>query len=129
MAENSEGDEFSMLAVVTVLIAAILVFVEGVFLLAVGSVLGSISPSVGGAVGGLGFLGVVLALVLGAMAIALYRFPDSSRVIGVVVLLVSLVSFFAGGGFFLGLILGVIGGIAAILFDPGIDDGTEVGDF
>ncbi|MCI4372453.1 MAG: hypothetical protein L3K02_02240 [Thermoplasmata archaeon] len=128
MTENSDGDEFSVLAFVLVLLASLLVLLEGILLLVAGAIVGAISPTVGGAVSGLGFVGVLLALVLGSMAYVLYRFPESSRVAGVVVLLVSFLSFFTGGGFFLGLVLGIVGGIVAILFDPGIDLEFDTGE-
>jgi hypothetical protein len=128
MAENSYGEEFSMLAFVLVLLASILILVEGVLYLALGAEIGSFSPTLGGAVSGLGFLGILLALVLGGMAVVVYRTPDASRIAGIVVMLGSFLSLFAGGGFFLGLLLGIVGGIVAILFEPGIDVGTDLGD-
>jgi hypothetical protein len=128
MAENSYGDEFSVLAVVLVLLAAILIFLEGLSFLAIGSAIGSFSPTLGGAVSGLGFLGVLLGLILGGMAVVLYRTPDASRIAGIVVMLGSFLSLFAGGGFYLGLILGIVGGIIAILFEPGDALDTDLGD-
>ncbi|MGA8274998.1 MAG: hypothetical protein WB789_07815 [Thermoplasmata archaeon] len=128
MAENSYGDEFSVLAVVLVLLAAILIFLEGLALLAIGSAIGSFSPTLGGAVSALGFLGVLLGLILGGMAVVLYRTPAASRIAGIVVMLGSFLSLYTGGGFYLGLVLGIVGGIVAILFEPGDDVGTDLGD-
>jgi len=60
----------------------------------------------------------LVGLVLGACVIfaslMLYYKPSSSVGWGAVVLVLSVVSIFAGGGFLVGLILGVIGGSLAI---------------
>lgn len=63
---------------------------------------------------GMGIFGVVsgLLIILGA-ALAYYR--DFRVGGGVIVLLFSILSLFGGGGLFLGLILGVIGGILILL--------------
>ncbi len=46
--------------------------------------------------------------------------PTTAKGLGVLVLILSLVSFIAGGGFlFVGLVLGVVGGILGIIFKPG----------
>jgi hypothetical protein len=126
MAQNSDGDEFSLLAFVLVILASIFVLLDGLVVLALGAAIGQIAPEVGNAVDGLGAFAVLLALVLGGMAYALYRDPASSRLAGVVVMLVSFVSLFVGGGFFLGLLLGIAGGIAAIFFEPETDLSIEV---
>ena len=63
-----------------------------------------------------------VGLVLGAFMIfaslMLYYKPNSSGGWGAAVLVLSILSVFAGGGFFVGLILGVIGGSLAIAWRP-----------
>jgi len=63
---------------------------------------------------GMGIFGVVsgLLIILGG-ALAYYR--DFRVGGGVIVLLFSILSLFGGGGLFLGLILGVIGGVLILL--------------
>jgi hypothetical protein len=64
----------------------------------------------------------VVELVLGAFIIfaslMIYYKPTSSAGWGAVVLVLSILSMFVGGGFFIGLILGVIGGSLAIAWRP-----------
>ncbi|HTT45582.1 MAG TPA: zinc ribbon domain-containing protein [Thermoplasmata archaeon] len=62
----------------------------------------------------LGAVGVVAGLLVILFALRLRSSPGAARTSGVVVLVMSLLSFVAGGGLFIGLILGLIGGIMAI---------------
>jgi len=62
----------------------------------------------------LGAVGVVLGLLVILFALRLRSSPGTARTSGVLVLVMSLLSFVAGGGLFIGLILGLIGGIMAI---------------
>jgi len=62
------------------------------------------------------------------MAYSLYRSPDGSRVVGIEVLIGSFLSFFGGGGFYLGLLFGVVGAIAAIRFEPSVSTDLDLGD-
>lgn len=63
-----------------------------------------------------------VGLVLGALtifaSIMLYYKPSSGGGWGAAILVLSILSVFAGGGFLLGLILGVIGGSLAIAWSP-----------
>jgi len=64
----------------------------------------------------------LVGLVLGACVIfaslMLYHKPSSSIGWGAVIIVSSILSIFAGGGFFVGLILGVLGGSLAIAWRP-----------
>ena len=53
---------------------------------------------------------------------------DGHRVAGVVAMLLAFVSQFTGGGFLLGLLLGIIGGILAIFFEADTDTAVDLGD-
>jgi uncharacterized membrane protein len=59
-----------------------------------------------------------LGIVVIVAAVMLYRNPPQKTLWGVLVLVLSIVSIFVGGGFLLGLILGVIGGILALIWKP-----------
>lgn len=116
------------------LIAGILILINGAVLGAVSSFIGPLVAAGGsgpGPVPGagqammvssiLGFLmavGVVLGIVVIVAAVMLYRNPAQKTLWGVLVLVLSIVSIFVGGGFLLGLILGVIGGILALIWKP-----------
>ncbi len=63
---------------------------------------------------GLGAVGLVSGIVILIGAIMLYNKPAQASTWGTLVLVFSLVSFFGMGGFFLGGILGVVGGILAL---------------
>jgi hypothetical protein len=67
----------------------------------------------------IGALGVVIGLVIIVGGVMMYLRPKSSTVWGVLILVLSIVSLFvASGGFILGFILALIGGILAIVFKP-----------
>jgi hypothetical protein len=66
----------------------------------------------------LGAIGVVAGLLVIVFALRLRSSPGTARTSGVVVLVMSLLSFIAGGGLYIGLILGLIGGVMAITWRP-----------
>lgn len=101
------------------LIGGILIFIEGIFLgLAAGVATSEGVAPVGGALAGLAALAIFLGLLLMILAIVLYLAPEMHVGLGVAILLFSLLSIFAGAGFWLGLIFGVVGSVLAIVFHP-----------
>ncbi|MFQ5907599.1 MAG: DUF6114 domain-containing protein [Thermoplasmata archaeon] len=64
-----------------------------------------------------GALGVIIGLVIIVGGVMMYSRPQSSTVWGVLILVLAIVSLFvASGGFILGFVLALIGGILAIAF-------------
>lgn len=63
---------------------------------------------------GLAGIGVVSGVLILIGAIMIYNQPAKSATWGTLVLAFSIVSFFGMGGFFIGAILGVVGGILAL---------------
>ncbi len=63
---------------------------------------------------GLGAIGVISGIVILVASIMLYERPAQASTWGTLVLAFSIISFFGMGGFFLGAILGVVGGILAL---------------
>ena len=63
---------------------------------------------------GLAIVGIVSALVIILGAIMIYNQPSGKATWGALILAFSIVCFLGMGGFFLGAILGVIGGILAL---------------
>jgi Family of unknown function (DUF6114)/zinc-ribbon domain len=82
------------------------------------SVLESIVPGATALVISLGALAVVFGLGIILLGFRLKSRPASARTSGVIILVLSLVSIIGGGGFFIGLILALIGGILAITWRP-----------
>ncbi|MEE9236971.1 MAG: DUF6114 domain-containing protein [Thermoplasmata archaeon] len=66
----------------------------------------------------LGAIGIVIGIVIMVGGVMMYSRPASSTIWGVIILVLSLVSIIAAGGFFIGLILGLVGGILGIVFKP-----------
>ena len=99
-------------AYVLSLIAGVLVVLNGLLLLGVGATLG-IAVFGGGLAFGL--IGVLLGIVIIYAAVRLNAQPTEHVSWGAVIIVFSVVSLvLVGGGFILGFILGLIGGILAI---------------
>jgi vacuolar-type H+-ATPase subunit I/STV1 len=108
------------------LAAGILVLLEG----ALFSWAGAIAPyvnlaGVGVVLSTLGTVALFLGLVLLVLSYDLYANPEHHRWVGIAILVVSVISIIAGGGFLLGVLLGMAGGILALTFDPGAAPAPE----
>ncbi len=103
-------------AVALAFVAGLLILIEGALVAGAASAIPS-SPAAN-LVGDLGGLGILFGILLFIFAALLWSKPDYHVILGVLVLVISFVSLFSGGGFFLGLLLGVIGGILAIIHNP-----------
>lgn len=105
----------------------------GVAILAVGIWVGAVAGTAASLVGGsarslLGtasaaaFVVAFFGFLIVILALGLYARPDLHVGLGISILVLSLLSVFGGAGLFLGLLLGVIGGIWAIVFHTGEED-------
>ena len=107
---------------VPLVVAAILMMLEGVYFIAYGSTISfsSIIPS-GATIpslyvsGYLAFLEGALLLVLAVIAVS---WRGSHRLVGVGSLTIGLLSLFSGGGFLIGAALAYVGGIIAVYHSP-----------
>jgi hypothetical protein len=100
------------------LVGGLLILVEGVLFLAVGSVVGSAGYAGASVfIGSLGALASLLGFVVLLVAVGLVFQPAAHRGFGLTILVLSLASLLVGGGFYLGGVLGVVGGVLAIVFD------------
>lgn len=104
------------------LIAGIIVLINALFVLALTSYISSISsaigiPGISGAVGAAlalyGAIGLIFSIIVIIGAILIYM-PGREVAGGVLVLIFSILSIIIGGGFIIGLILGIIGGALGI---------------
>lgn len=95
------------------LVAGILVILDGLVLIAASSILSDLGvgdiAGVGLALNMLGGIAVVFAIIIFIGAWLIYT-PGREMLGGILVLIFSIVSIITGGGFFIGLILGIIGG-------------------
>jgi hypothetical protein len=123
-------------AFVLSLIAGLFILVGGGMMSLIGFWFGGMMQGFGGTWGGmmgyprfgmmgsLGFMSGLLGLVFGVLvivsAIMLNRKPQEHTTWGTVIVIFSVLSIFGGiGGFGIGLILGIIGGVLAITWKPG----------
>jgi hypothetical protein len=128
--------EIPTVAFILSLVGGILVLLMGIMFLTIGTafmggMMGGYYPGMMGGYyypGGAGFVSSIIAgigiwgLICGVLillgAFMIYTRPGSHGIWGIIILIFSLLSFIAGGGFIIGAILGVIGGILAIVWKP-----------
>jgi hypothetical protein len=112
-------------------LGAFLILVEGIAQLAVGSsVLSIFGASAASAVDAFGVANVFFAILLTAFCLFYHRDPESGGGYGTAIVIVASLDLLFGGGFVIGSIFGVVGGILAIVFarlprsrrGPGNDD-------
>ena len=98
------------------LIGGIFVLLGGLIVAAIGATLTFFLGGIGGIIGLVGALWGILIIVF---AVMLNSNPNNHTTYGVLILVFSLLSWFGSiGGLFLGFILGLIGGILAIVWSP-----------
>ena len=103
--------------------AFVLSLIGGIFILLAGVFLGfvgfAITLPLGGFGAALGFLGLLWGILVIVGAIMINSKPDQHVAWGVIVLVFSILSWVGAlGGFFIGFLLGLIGGILAIAWKP-----------
>jgi len=105
------------------LIGGIFVLIGGAVIATVGSIFSSFAvpgtEGVSTAVTALGAVGVIFGLVMIIGAVMMYSKPQTHTMWGVIVLILSILSWVtSAGGFVIGFILGLIGGILALVYKP-----------
>ncbi len=103
------------------LVGGILVLFLSIILAILYAVLASVSLSFGfGFAAGIAIGLAVLALLMGVLilvfALRMKNHPESAQMAGVVVLICAIISFVGGGGFYIGAILAIVGGILALIW-------------
>ncbi len=117
MGAPTYGSAYPTGAFVLSLIGGIFIVLGGIATMALGAIL-SFFPAASAVVIGLGAIGLILGLVILFLAFRLKSDPGSAKTSGVVILVLSLISWVGGGGFFIGFLLALIGGILAIVWNP-----------
>jgi len=106
------------------LFAGILILINGAILGVVSSFIAPFIPGaseaalVTGILTALMGIGIILGIIVIFSAVMLYRNPSQKTLWGIVILVLSIISIVISGGFILGLILGIIGGILALRWKP-----------
>ena len=99
------------------LIAGILIVINGLMFVALAEFLETLETSlpifVTGIFAGLAAVGVILGVLVIIGAILIYM-PGKEVIGGILVIIISILSIVIGGGFLIGLILGIIGGILGL---------------
>lgn len=119
--EGSTGTKRATVGFAISLVAGIIILLNGIWLLYLGSIasaLGELIPGLGDILGVgltlLGGIGVVFAIIILIGAWLIYT-PGREMIGGILVLVFSIISIVTGGGFIIGLILGIIGGILGLV--------------
>jgi Family of unknown function (DUF6114) len=79
---------------------------------------GMIPGFVSGIIGAVGSFGLVSGIIVLVSGILLRTSPSNRTIWGVLIIVFSVVSFFGTGGFIIGAILGISGGIMALTWKP-----------
>ncbi len=110
-------------AFVLTLIGGIFILLNGIVLAALSAVLGGFAlgffPGLGALLIALGVVALLFGLIVIYGAVKMHSgVPGSVRTWGIIVILMSLISLVMGGGFYIGTILALVGGILALVWHP-----------
>jgi hypothetical protein len=118
-------------AMVLSLIGGIFVILGGAFIAFVGSLVSSFGYLANGGTSGgtavtiVGVVGVIMGLIMVVGGFMLYSKPSSAKMWGIIILILSILSWVtAVGGLVIGFILGLVGGILAIVYKPSAASAT-----
>lgn len=67
----------------------------------------------------MGIVGIVCGIIIIVSALKLYNEPEKTQLWGTLVIIFSVISLLSMGGFLIGFLLGLIGGILAVVWKPG----------
>jgi zinc-ribbon domain len=117
------GETYPRTAYLLSLVGGILILILSVIYAIVLAVLASLIASVGFGLGasllvGLAVVSIVFGLIVLYFAMKLKSNPGSAKTYGILIIVFSLISFIGGGGFYIGAILALIGGILALVWTP-----------
>jgi hypothetical protein len=118
--EVLEKGNYSKMGFYLSTVGAAIIFIQGLLFIFFRSIWSTIEYGgwIGVTVVVLGIMLVIAALVIGSAAAGLVLKPDYSAAEGSTIALISFLALFLGGGYVIGSILGIIGGIMAIMWRP-----------
>ncbi len=113
-------EEKPTIAILLSIIGGILILILGIIILAVGAAFMAFMVPVwlSSLVSGIGIWGIICGLVVLVASYLCYVKPEPYTIWGILILVFSILSFIEGGGFFIGAILGIIGGIWILMWKP-----------
>lgn len=105
------------------LIGGILILIFSLIYAAVLAVFASLFAAVGFGLGagiliGLAVVAIILGVLVLVFALRLKSNPASAKTTGILIIVFAVISFAGGGGFYIGAILALIGGILAVIWHP-----------
>jgi len=117
------GETYPRTAYLLSLIGGILIFIFSLIIAAILAVLASFAAAFGFGLGAgiaiaFAAVAIILGLVVLVLALRLKSRPESAKTTGILILVFSIISFAGGGGFYIGAILALVGGILAIIWKP-----------
>jgi hypothetical protein len=117
------GETYPRTAYLLSLIGGILMLVFSLIYAIVLAALASLFAAVGFGLGvgiavGLAVVALVFGVIVLVLAIRLKTNPGSAKTSGILIIVFSVISFVGGGGFYIGAILALIGGILAVVWHP-----------
>jgi ribosomal protein L40E len=118
-----QGMNYPRTAYLLSLIGGILILFLSIIYAAVLAVIGSIYAAVGFGAGaailiGFAVIAIVFGIIVLLLALRLKSNPQGARMTGILIIVFSLISFIGGGGFYIGAILALVGGILAVIWTP-----------
>ncbi|MHB1708950.1 MAG: DUF6114 domain-containing protein [Thermoplasmataceae archaeon] len=112
----SDENDKPVAAFVLSLIGGIFVLLGGIIIAVLGAAL---TFFIGGIGGIYGLFGIIFGIIIIVGSAMLYSNPDKHTLWGAIILVFSIVSWFGSyGGFVIGFLLGLIGGILAMVWKP-----------
>ena len=108
---------YSVLGITLSVVGGLLILVEGGLLAALGAAVsstpggGGLGSEAGTLIGGIGLIGVVLGFVVIILAVWSIFWFEANKPMGIGIIVISIASLVVGGGFVVGTILGIGGGI------------------
>lgn len=114
--------DYPSTAFILSLIGGIFILLGGIYEAAITALIGTAAlalfPGLGALLIALAVVALLFGLIILVGAFMLRSKPQSSKTWGIVILLLAIISLVGGGGFFIGFILALIGGILAITWKP-----------
>ncbi len=111
--------EYPSIAVILSVIGGILILISGLVLFGVGIAGTPVVPGVAvSVILGAGVWGIICGIIVIVAGYMVYTRPMSHSTYGIIVLIFSILSFAESGGYIIGGILGIIGGLWAIFWKP-----------
>ena len=120
MVMGMSGENKPYAAFILSLLSGLLILASSSFMLTMfplnfgGMMGGGMMPWMGGFFWTFAIISIILGILILVGAVMLYTKPEQTKTWGTVILVLAVVSLFFGGGFLIGAILGIIGGILAL---------------